>query len=499
MSASTETASQRDRGDPGKGTLTRLIRRTAWAALLGLFGFILFGVGCVASSLALQATGFIIISIVLFGFLLLLVPAIAVVHAAADTFPHIKFSLRLATGVLLWCALTAFAIVALPVQGNPRATLYVVVGTAISALFLATYGIGPDPHRLYRVFVGMIITGIATTIISTAFHHTTDELSGLRERGDNVIATVIHRFLLPGEASSGTAIRSLADLQGLTLFNPQNAEPRYSYSRIGDEWTLYELGHYDPHTATALQPLTPAAVREMEATLAAQQEEVAKRRRADALVHQREVEEQEETRRRAAAREEESRRRAAAQQEELQRQAAAAEKRRSEIASLYHPVAAAGGTKIALSLETSPGLTDRSTVSTIVDGLRSFASTRSGVHLYDQFFTDTFNARYFDRVFDGDGSILRDMEVFNHVDFVALATLGRSDCTGDRYGGAQACTVVLRFKMFDRTGALIDSDEVREHASGLSQEEAIHRAAASLGQRGGSRLLRSAVQKNNVG
>lgn len=88
-----------------------------------------------------------------------------------------------------------------------------------------------------------------------------------------------------------------------------------------------------------------------------------------------------------------------------------------------------------------------------------------------------FDAGYFTQVMSGNNLILIETGVFEQVKYVAFGRVQTNCVHTDVLGALSKCTLLLNYKLIDKSGVAIMDDNLQEIGPGFSDESAVERAA----------------------
>lgn len=277
-----------------------------------------------------------------------------------------------------------------------------------------------------------------------------------------------------------------------TFFNPITGEVKVWYFRYADGiYEFYDKPGYHPITGKALKPVTHQVLSEWKA-FKEQQTEIEKQRKIEAA------------RKEALAREEEEKRKQLERQTKLkkerkeverQKQLAEArkrEKRLKELRSLVNPSNVSHDTSnvaVAIMSEKSGSAFVQTSERVLPDLLKA---NNDKYNIIDHYFTQDFKQKgYFVKVFNGNVKLLKEMDAFARVDYIILGKVNVSFKSEGIVEGIISCNINFTFKVFDKTGVLVDSGAVSVIGPGYSEKAALRRGLEMIVEKDSNRIFRN--------
>lgn len=264
------------------------------------------------------------------------------------------------------------------------------------------------------------------------------------------------------------------DPETATFFNPITGETKVWYFRYPDgTYEFYDKPGYHPITGKALKPVTHQVVSEWEA-FKEQQVEIERQKKTE------------------AARKEALRK---AEEAERQKQLAEARKREEwlkELRSMINPsIVSPDSPNVALAIIAEKP--DSSLAQIPENMLPDLLKTNVDRHnIISHYFTEDFKQKgYFAKVFKGNIKLLKEMDAFSQVDYIIMGKVKFSFKSGGIVEGMVSCNIDLVFKVFNETGALVDSGTVSVIGPGYSEEEALKRGLEMIVEKDADRILRN--------
>ena len=264
------------------------------------------------------------------------------------------------------------------------------------------------------------------------------------------------------------------DPDAASLFNPINGEPLVWYlRRPNGTFEFYDKPGFHPLTGKELKPATLQVIASWEMFKNKQNELLQKRNlEQEKLEAQRQAEEAERQKKVA----------------EVKKR----EERLKELKSLINTsVISHGSHNIALAVLTESA--NSSLTQIPEDTLPDLLQLHSGKHkITSHYFTDVFKRKgYFAKVFNGRTSLLNEIGVFSSFDHVLLGRMNVTFKSNGVVDGMVSCSINLTFKVFNKTGAMVDTGTVSIIGPGYSEEEALKRGLEMMIEKDANRILRS--------
>jgi hypothetical protein len=406
-----------------------------------------------------------------------------VITAAARRFPAFRDALHGLANFVFPFLLLSLKFIFFPAR-DTNLILLQLVATFIFALTFTFFAERTNPRVFARIACLIAIVGVSIAYLAAFLPETFGVGPYLFRRFDYSIFRGLSRLSSPKLIS----VNSLKEFENLHRFGP-NGEPLVWYAQRSDgTYDLFDSPGYHPLTRQELRPITPEIVGTIgHYFISRQKEEDLKRESAERRL--KEGAEAEHLRQQKREEEELANRHIEEEQLRKKNLAEQTERRRKELASLYSVPPGNFGRMVAIEVRFSQNVRVRLGNPAMVIA-QEMERNRAGVKLVPSLFNESFRTRgYFSQVFNGSGDLLNEMGVFTYVSYVILGEID-GDCVSNPVRNDMfTCHLTLMFKVFDSTGRVVDSGQLRTSSAGFTREEALNRGVEQFGERDGDRIL----------